>query len=601
MERIYRFDIDLLKGLAILAVVFYHAGFLTTGYLGVDAFFVINGFLIIPPLLAKKMMTWGGYLIWLNKRIIRLLPLLLIISVVCLAAGFVGMLPDDYENLSQSVVASNIFANNILQAITTKNYWDVVNDYKPLMHTWYLGILMQFYIVYPLVVMLVNRISNQNVKKCEEWNYVVLLSLTIVSLMFYLNPSFSEGDRFYMLPSRFFEIGIGGIIGFYYRSKNWRINSACFIFTSLFLFVLILISGWIISSNTIGYDVVGGTIKDCSLLIPKQVILLAIVAVTAILLSGNQDNDSYKELIRYFKPIVFIGVMSYSIFLWHQVIFAFFRCYIGPIGSVFSFLLLLVVSLLLSSLSYWLIEKKIHYSARSIVVCGIIWLMVIFSGMGVYMKAGVVRDVPEMDIIRDSAKRGMFAEYCDRVYKYDKEFPKPNGKINVLVEGYSFGRDFANILLESQFAGKINLSYIFLFEKKYNQRYKEADYVFAVSSKKEIPEYVNKNIKDDCLIYGLGPKNFGTNNSIFYIRRGSDDYFKSTAEIDKGFFVLNKLWKEEWGDLYVDFLSIVQESNNSVRVFTDNNKYISQDCRHLTPEGAKYYARKLPLKSIFNN
>lgn len=60
MERIYRFDIDLLKGLAILAVVFYHAGFLTTGYLGVDAFFVINGFLIIPPLLAKKMMTWGG-------------------------------------------------------------------------------------------------------------------------------------------------------------------------------------------------------------------------------------------------------------------------------------------------------------------------------------------------------------------------------------------------------------------------------------------------------------------------------------------------------------------------------------------------------------
>ena len=76
-------------------------------------------------------------------------------------AGFYTMLPDDYENLSQSVIATNGFGNNILAAITTGNYWDVSNDYKPLMHTWYVGVLMQFYLFYPILFLLA-RIDKKN-------------------------------------------------------------------------------------------------------------------------------------------------------------------------------------------------------------------------------------------------------------------------------------------------------------------------------------------------------------------------------------------------------------------------------------------------------
>ncbi len=137
----YRPDLDIVKAISIIAVVFYHIGWLETGYLGVDVFFAINGFLIVPSLVEKIASGSFSYTSFLLKRIIRLWPLVLLAAAVCLIVGYVGMLPDDYENLSQSVIASNFMSQNILSAITTKNYWDVSNEFKPLMHFWYIGIL----------------------------------------------------------------------------------------------------------------------------------------------------------------------------------------------------------------------------------------------------------------------------------------------------------------------------------------------------------------------------------------------------------------------------------------------------------------------------
>lgn len=148
--------IDVLKAFAIIAVVLYHAGALNYGYLGVDLFLTIAGYLTTKSLLkffvVNSSSRWGQlYVQFEISRIIRLLPPLLVAGVICMILGFFAMLPDDYENLSQSVIATNFFGNNILAAITTGNYWDVVNDYKPLMHTWYVGIVMQFYLVFPVL------------------------------------------------------------------------------------------------------------------------------------------------------------------------------------------------------------------------------------------------------------------------------------------------------------------------------------------------------------------------------------------------------------------------------------------------------------------
>ena len=155
----YRQDLDALKGIAIIAVVLFHMGLLKSGYLGVDAFFVINGFLVVPSVIRKIYQSDFSFFSFMEKRIVRLLPLIVLVSAVALGLGYFVMLPDHYENLAQSVVAGNLMSENILSAITTKNYWDVVNEYKPLMHLWYVGILFEFYMVFP-ILMLCDNISD---------------------------------------------------------------------------------------------------------------------------------------------------------------------------------------------------------------------------------------------------------------------------------------------------------------------------------------------------------------------------------------------------------------------------------------------------------
>lgn len=142
--------LDVLKAIAVIAVVLYHVGFLKYGYLGVDVFLVIAGFLVTRSI-QKRSSSDGWYCKFLVDRISRLLPVLLVAGFVVMAIGWFAMLPDDYENLGESVVATNLFANNILSAITTGDYWNIANEYKPLMHTWYVGLLMQFCLVYPLL------------------------------------------------------------------------------------------------------------------------------------------------------------------------------------------------------------------------------------------------------------------------------------------------------------------------------------------------------------------------------------------------------------------------------------------------------------------
>lgn len=124
---------DVLKAVAIIAVVLYHMGICEFGYLGVDIFLVIAGYFTSKSV--EKQIINRGYFSFVLNRAFRLWPLILLIGVVCLTFGWFMMLPDDFENTAQSVIATNFFGNNILESITTKNYWDVGNDYKPLMHT----------------------------------------------------------------------------------------------------------------------------------------------------------------------------------------------------------------------------------------------------------------------------------------------------------------------------------------------------------------------------------------------------------------------------------------------------------------------------------
>ncbi|MGV4462924.1 acyltransferase family protein [Ornithobacterium rhinotracheale] len=136
----YRIDIDGLRALAVISVIAFHFGFLPNGYLGVDIFFVISGFLITSIAYNEVQNDKFSVAKFYERRIRRIIPLLLVVTTISLFLGMLLMLPGDLENLAQAAVASNLSANNILMMITSSDYWNVTNEYKPLMHTWSLGI-----------------------------------------------------------------------------------------------------------------------------------------------------------------------------------------------------------------------------------------------------------------------------------------------------------------------------------------------------------------------------------------------------------------------------------------------------------------------------
>ena len=158
----------------------------------------------------SKSLIGGGYFPFVLNRVFRLWSLLLLIGVVCLTFGWFMMLPDDFENTAQSVVATNFFSNNILESITTKNYWDVGNEYKPLMHTWYVGLLMQYYVLIPLLFFIAgNLISDTN--KRRKANVILASLLCLFSLYLYI-ISDDACAKFYYLPYRLYEFCAGALV-----------------------------------------------------------------------------------------------------------------------------------------------------------------------------------------------------------------------------------------------------------------------------------------------------------------------------------------------------------------------------------------------------
>lgn len=593
----YRFDLDILKGFCILAVFFYHVGWLQTGYLGVDVFFVINGFLIVPNLLLQTRNRDFSYLEYVMKRVMRLWPLTLLASALVLLIGIWGMLPDDFENLSQAVIASNLFSENILSAITTRNYWDAVNEYKPLMHFWYIGILVEFYVLFPALLLLVRKVSEFLKKEYLEFALYFVWGICIMSLILYFIPQIPTGDKFYYLPFRLFEILSGGLVGYYIKSGkvalfDKKVSSAMFV-----VLIVLLCSSLYIPQSTGELQPVSGLLETKPI-IPQQVMLVLIVFCSLVYLCSRQLYSQGIQNIPT-KIVAFWGKMSFSIFVWHQILLAFYRYFFDDKMNILPVLTIFVTVLLLSVLTYWGVEQKIKANWRNFSYSIVLLFLISVPAGWVYLNAGVIRDVPELEVTKQKKHRGMFAEYCDRVYAYDKDF-SDNTKLKVLVEGVSFGRDFANILLESRMKDSIEISYIFEHDPQYSKRYQECDYLFTFSRKKDVPKYVWENLNPKAKVLGIGTKNFGTCNGIIYQKRNTATYFNQTVAINSSFYELNELWRKEWGDSnYVDYIKLSTADDGRIRVFTDDHKFISQDCRHLTPAGARWFAQKIDWNIIF--
>ncbi len=332
----YRKEIDGLRALAVLPVILFHAGFaaFSGGFVGVDIFFVISGYLITTIIVEE--MDKGKFSLpsFYERRIRRILPALFFMMLCILPFAWLWMLPHELKTFSESLVAVPLFVSNVL-FYPTSGYFGAASKLNPLLHTWSLAVEEQFYILFPAFLMLTWKLG----KKCIM--LLLLLAAVASALVAQWGVTTHPSFTFYLLPTRGFEILIGALISLHANRKNAAASashpaSECASLTGL---ALVLYSIFSFHENTPS---------------PSLYSLLPTTGAALILAFSSQRNLVGKLLgSRFF---VGIGLISYSAYLWHQPLFALarLRCMDEPGMSLFGILTLL--SILLGFISWKYIE-----------------------------------------------------------------------------------------------------------------------------------------------------------------------------------------------------------------------------------------------------
>ncbi|CEG57213.1 acyltransferase family protein [Legionella fallonii] len=345
----YRKDIDGIRAIAVLAVVLFHAfpKAIPGGFIGVDVFFVLSGFLIstiIFQQIAEKQFRWTTFYI---KRINRLFPALIIILLCALLGGYFLLFADEYQNLSKHILGSTFFLNNFL-LWKEAGYFDVTNEFKPLLHLWSLGIEEQFYLIWPLFILLL-------------WNKKLNPMMAIILIVFFsflinlLGAPHHGVAAFYLPLSRFWELGLGGAVAyatsFYavFFQKITDINKNYSILLNLLslLSLVSLVFAVFYFKSTFIY--------------PGWAALLPTFC-TAILLCTKTSWVNRNLLTKSF--LTGIGIISYPLYLWHWELFSFAHIILSGTLPHALTLILLILSFCLAWLTYFFVEKPIRFSVK---------------------------------------------------------------------------------------------------------------------------------------------------------------------------------------------------------------------------------------------
>ncbi len=490
----YRKDIDGLRAIAVISVILFHASLIKAGYLGVDIFFVISGYIITSIIYKELIENKFSITKFYERRIRRILPLSLVVSLLCLAICFFIMLPDDFENFCQSVIATTLFSNNILLYLTS-GYWDIVNEYKPLMHTWSLGVEEQFYFLFPIILFVTYKVNKQKHFMLKVLGLLIFASL---ALNFIVK---SEVANFFFVSSRFYQLGFGCFLAVLQSNEKKQNNLQKSPLINAIL-VIILVAFLIYPFKT------------------QSIYLnIAVTVITGLVLFGY--NPRFIKFFLENRIIVFVGKISYSLYMWHHAVFAIARQTFFEEITIPNFLLLLAITFLLSYLSYLFIEnyfrnkKNVSY-AKVLVFVSAIGILLLASSFYFYKNKGVVRDVPELNITKNSKIKESYKAYTDSVYLLDKPFT--SNKIHLLVIGSSFARDFVNMLQENGYTDSIEIVYKYdLFDKGIETIVKQSDAIImgsVIDSSLLTRFKINYSIDQDIVV--VGNKNFGVHNGLVF-------------------------------------------------------------------------------------
>ena len=359
----YRSEIDGLRALAVLPVILFHAGFewFSGGFVGVDVFFVISGYLITTIIISEMAEDKFSIVNFYERRARRILPALFFVMAACLPFAWLWLTPNDLKDFGQSLVAVATFSSNILFWFES-GYFATAAELKPLLHTWSLAVEEQYYILFPIFLMLTWRLG-------LKWILILLsivffISLGIAQWGAYNSPS----GAFFLLPTRGWELLVGVFAAFYLKYnthlKSHSLNQAL----SLIGFCMIV------------YSIVAFDEKTP---FPSLYALVPTIGTGLLILCAVPKTFIHKLLS--LKFIVGIGLFSYSAYLWHQPLLAFARHRLLGDVSDLILLALCIASLAMAWFSWRFVEKPFRSKgifSRKFIFTGAITSIIIFTLIG---------------------------------------------------------------------------------------------------------------------------------------------------------------------------------------------------------------------------
>jgi peptidoglycan/LPS O-acetylase OafA/YrhL len=334
----YRPDIDGLRGIAVLSVVLYHAGapFLRGGYVGVDIFFVISGYLISSHIYRDFSQGTFSLRAFYERRAKRILPALLAVVSVFTCLGAILLAPRELEVLCAQSITALTSTSNLFFWMRT-SYFAPYAELKPMLMTWSLGVEEQFYLLFPLLVGWIWVLGRRKLLLCLAALSMASFAISIFQVSFY--PS----AAFFLLTSRWWELGLGTILGIYHVSHNREGGTILPLWkreVSGILGIIGVLAGALLYNSTIPF--------------PGAAALVPVVA-SLMLLSSNESWVNRNILSS--KILVAVGVVSYSLYLWHWPILSLAQYCSGDALKALPKACLVGLAFVLASFSYFFVEQ----------------------------------------------------------------------------------------------------------------------------------------------------------------------------------------------------------------------------------------------------
>lgn len=362
----YRREIDGIRALAVLPVILFHAGIwpFTGGFVGVDIFFVISGYLIFSTIYTELQAGKFSLGHFYERRVRRILPALFVVSGTCVAFSWFWLLPEDLISFSKSLIAVSGFVSNIY-FWKSSDYFQPIAELMPLLHTWSLSVEEQFYILFPPVLLLIWQRARKTV--------LALITFAICASLILAQWAsiYAQVANFYLLPTRAFELLVGVWVAL--KSSKIAIQPAAIsglsrqAYSLLGLFLIVL--AFVFFNRSTPFP---------------SIFTLVPVVGCALLLVFCDENTLVGRLLAC-RPIVGVGLISYSLYLWHQPIFAFARIIFFNELSLAMIVGLIALTTCLSILTWRYVESpfrdKCHFSSKQIFLFAISGLMV-FTTLG---------------------------------------------------------------------------------------------------------------------------------------------------------------------------------------------------------------------------